>query len=314
MALHAGRWPEAARELDLAEFEGLPRTHWRGDIHCVTKWSKFDTSGKASRSTTCSPRPESHAPDAVPPRAVVRRLRHQRAGRRSRRRPRDDRHALRGRAAWRRSTAARRACWCRTSTSGRARSGFEGAALHCPRRSRASGSSAATTCTAIPGASSVTRTTHDAARGPPRPLAGGQIVRIAARTPRVDELLLRAPLRPHAAGQHLDVRLTAEDGYQAQRGYSIAPRPASAIELAIEELADGEVSPYFHEVAQVGRHDRGSRSRSAATSCGARDGGPMLLVGGGSGVAPLMSMVRHRTQARRTCRRCSSTRRAPGTT
>jgi ferredoxin-NADP reductase len=98
------------------------------------------------------------------------------------------------------------------------------------------------------------------------------------------------------AGQHMDVRLTAEDGYQAQRSYSIASAPESEgdLELVIERLGDGEVSPFFHDVAQVGDviELRGPIGGHFVWS--ASDPGPMVLVGGGSGIVPLMSMIRHR--------------------
>jgi ferredoxin-NADP reductase len=98
------------------------------------------------------------------------------------------------------------------------------------------------------------------------------------------------------AGQHMDVRLTAPDGYQAQRSYSIASAPESAgdLELVIERLEHGEVSPFFHEVAQAGdvielRGPIGGHFIWSVTQPG-----PVLLLGGGSGLVPLMSMVRHR--------------------
>ena len=79
------------------------------------------------------------------------------------------------------------------------------------------------------------------------------IERMAPQTPRIVSVFLRALLAPHLAGQHIDVRLTAPDGYRAQRSYSIASAPGSAnLELAIERLDDGEISPYFHEVARPG--------------------------------------------------------------
>ncbi|TIT18217.1 MAG: oxidoreductase [Mesorhizobium sp.] len=123
------------------------------------------------------------------------------------------------------------------------------------------------------------------------------ITRIQKRTPRVTSFFLQ-PSRPFAyrAGQHVDVRLTAPDGYQARRSYSIAsaPETGETIELAIEKLEDGEVSPFFHEIAAVGDDVelRGPLGGHFVWSDG--DGGPLLLVGGGSGVVPLMSMVRHR--------------------
>ncbi|MER8548445.1 FAD-binding oxidoreductase [Mesorhizobium sp. M1088] len=123
------------------------------------------------------------------------------------------------------------------------------------------------------------------------------ITRIQKRTPRVTSFFLQ-PLRPfvYRAGQHVDVRLTAPDGYQARRSYSIAsaPEAGETIELAIEKLEDGEVSPFFHEIAAVGDEVelRGPLGGHFVWSDG--DGGPLLLVGGGSGVVPLMSMLRHR--------------------
>jgi ferredoxin-NADP reductase len=102
------------------------------------------------------------------------------------------------------------------------------------------------------------------------------------------------------AGQHVDVRLTAPDGYQAQRSYSIASAPESTgdLELVIERLDDGEVSPFFHEVAAVGDaiELRGPIGGYFQWTPDAAD--PVLLVGGGSGVVPLMSMIRHRAARR----------------
>lgn len=124
------------------------------------------------------------------------------------------------------------------------------------------------------------------------------IARIAAQTPRVRSYFLDVPLPPHVAGQHVDVRLTAADGYQAQRSYSIASPPgAPLLELAIERLDDGEVSPYFHEVAQVGDAIDVRGPVGGHFVWRARDGGPLLLIGGGSGVVPLVAMLRERALA-----------------
>ncbi|WP_020187543.1 FAD-binding oxidoreductase [Methylopila sp. 73B] len=123
------------------------------------------------------------------------------------------------------------------------------------------------------------------------------IVEAAPLTPRVKRIVLGLdpPLR-FRAGQHVDLRLTAPDGYQARRSYSIASAPETPdrLELAIEKLDDGEVSPFFHEVAEVGDAIdlRGPIGGHFVWSV--EDGGPLLLLGAGSGVAPLMSMVRHR--------------------
>jgi ferredoxin-NADP reductase len=121
------------------------------------------------------------------------------------------------------------------------------------------------------------------------------IERVAHQTPRVVSVFLKAPLRRHEAGQHVDVRLTAPDGYEAQRSYSIASAPgAKTIELAIERLEAGEVSPYFDEVARPGDTFELRGPIGGHFVWRAEDGGPILLVGGGSGVVPLMAMVRHR--------------------
>ncbi|MEO5759663.1 MAG: ferredoxin reductase [Mesorhizobium sp.] len=123
------------------------------------------------------------------------------------------------------------------------------------------------------------------------------ITRVEKRTPRVTSFFFQ-PSRPFAylAGQHVDVRLTAPDGYQARRSYSIAsaPEAGEAIELAIEKLEDGEVSPFFHDVAAVGDEVELRGPLGGHFVWSSSEEGPLLLVGGGSGVVPLMSMVRHR--------------------
>ena len=126
-----------------------------------------------------------------------------------------------------------------------------------------------------------------------------RIVRIEKRTPRVTSFFFQ-PSRPFAyrAGQHVDVRLTAPDGYQARRSYSIASAPEThgVIELAIEKLDDGEVSPFFHDVAAIGDEVELRGPLGGHFIWPDVDGGPVLLVGGGSGVVPLMAMVRHRAR------------------
>jgi ferredoxin-NADP reductase len=99
---------------------------------------------------------------------------------------------------------------------------------------------------------------------------------------------------PHLPGQHYDVRLTAPDGYQAQRSYSIASSPLDrgTVELTIDRLDDGEVSPYFHEVVIEG--DQVELRGPFASYFVWRGQSPVLLIGGGSGVVPLMAMLRHR--------------------
>jgi ferredoxin-NADP reductase len=103
----------------------------------------------------------------------------------------------------------------------------------------------------------------------------------------------------HRAGQHYDIRLTAEDGYQAQRSYSIASEPerTGEIDLTVERIEDGEVSTYLHDVLEPGDRIevRGPIGGYFVWEAATRE--PVLLIGGGSGVVPLMSMVRHRAAA-----------------
>ena len=123
------------------------------------------------------------------------------------------------------------------------------------------------------------------------------IERIVRQTPRVVSVFLRTPLGPHDAGQHVDIRLSAPDGYEAQRSYSIASAPgAEKLELAIERLEEGEVSPYFHEIAQPGDTFEVRGPIGGHFIWRAEDGGPLLLIGGGSGVVPLMAITRHRAR------------------
>ncbi|MGZ4282098.1 MAG: ferredoxin reductase [Gaiellaceae bacterium] len=118
-----------------------------------------------------------------------------------------------------------------------------------------------------------------------------------AETPRVRTLELDVPGWPgHRAGQHLDVRLTAEDGYQAERSYSIASAPGDGVAITVERLDDGEVSPYLVDEAREG--DR-VEVRGPIGGYFVWDGDepePVLLVGGGSGVVPLAAMARRRAQ------------------
>jgi ferredoxin-NADP reductase len=118
---------------------------------------------------------------------------------------------------------------------------------------------------------------------------------IRRETPTVKSFRLALPMwMPHLPGQHYDVRLTAPDGYTAQRSYSIASSPLDEgeVELTIDRLADGEVSPYFHDVVVEG--DQVEVRGPFASYFVWRGEAPVILVGGGSGVVPLMSMLRHR--------------------
>lgn len=127
------------------------------------------------------------------------------------------------------------------------------------------------------------------------------IERIDLQTPTVRSFVLRPRTwRAFLPGQHVDVRLTAADGYQARRSYSIssAPETDGTIELVIERLDDGEVSPFFHEIAAIGDAIEVRGPFTEHFVWRSEIPGPVLLAGGGSGVAPLMSMVRHRAQVR----------------
>jgi ferredoxin-NADP reductase len=123
----------------------------------------------------------------------------------------------------------------------------------------------------------------------------GTVTAIRDETPRVKSFRIELPMwMAHLPGQHYDVRLTAPDGYQAQRSYSIASSPLDEgeIELTIDRLDDGEVSPYFHDVVVVG--DQVEVRGPFAAYFVWRGEAPVLLVGGGSGVVPLMAILRHR--------------------
>jgi ferredoxin-NADP reductase len=102
----------------------------------------------------------------------------------------------------------------------------------------------------------------------------------------------------HLAGQHVDLRLTAEDGYQAQRSYSIASPPEEAlVEITVDRIAEGEVSPFLNDELLVGDEIELRGPFGGYFNWQADDGGPVLLVGGGSGLVPLMAMLRHRRAA-----------------
>lgn len=120
---------------------------------------------------------------------------------------------------------------------------------------------------------------------------------MVTETPRVSSLMLSVPEWPgHLAGQHVDVRLTADDGYQAQRSYSIssAPEDDGQLTLTVERLEDGEVSPYLAGELRAGDQLelRGPIGGYFVWNASASD--PLLLVAGGSGICPLMAMLRHR--------------------
>jgi ferredoxin-NADP reductase len=122
----------------------------------------------------------------------------------------------------------------------------------------------------------------------------GTVSAIKSETPHVKSFRIALPRwMPHLPGQHYDVRLTAPDGYRAQRSYSVASSPLDEgeVELTIDRLDDGEVSTYFHDVVVEGDQ---VEVRGPFTSYFVwRGETPALLVGGGSGVVPLMAMLRH---------------------
>jgi ferredoxin-NADP reductase len=122
------------------------------------------------------------------------------------------------------------------------------------------------------------------------------VAEVVEETHHAVTLALDVPGWPgHRAGQHVDVRLTAEDGYQAQRSYSIASAPENGrVELTIERIDDGEVSPYLAGVLQPGDEIELRGPIGGHFTWTVEDGGPVLLVAGGSGLVPLMAMLRHR--------------------
>lgn len=125
------------------------------------------------------------------------------------------------------------------------------------------------------------------------------VVDVRQETTRARTLVLDVPHWPgHRAGQHVDVRLVAEDGYQAQRSYSIASAPEEGtVALTIERLEDGEVSPYLCDVLDI---DGGVEVRGPIGGYFVWEtsrAGPLQLIGGGSGIVPLMAMLRHHAHA-----------------
>jgi ferredoxin-NADP reductase len=121
--------------------------------------------------------------------------------------------------------------------------------------------------------------------------------RVVDETPTVRTLALSVPDWPgHRAGQHVDIRLTADDGYQAERAYSIASAPGEPLAITVERLEDGEVSPYLTQEARPGDEleVRGPVGGYFVWEPGT--GGPLLLAAGGSGIVPLRAILRHRSR------------------
>jgi ferredoxin-NADP reductase len=125
----------------------------------------------------------------------------------------------------------------------------------------------------------------------------GEVTEVVDETPRVRSIILAVPGWPgHLAGQHVDVRLTAGDGYRAERSYSIASAPdaGEAVTLTVERLVDGEVSEYLTSELRAGDRLEFRGPIGGYFVWDVSAGGPLLLVAGGSGVCPLMAMLQHR--------------------
>jgi ferredoxin-NADP reductase len=121
---------------------------------------------------------------------------------------------------------------------------------------------------------------------------------VVDETPRVRTIVLDVRDWPgHRAGQHLDVRLTAEDGYRAEREYSIASAPGEPVAITVERLEDGEVSPYLTEELRAGDGLELRGPIGGYFVWDGDDGAPLLLLAGGSGVVPLRAMLRHRQRS-----------------
>ena len=123
------------------------------------------------------------------------------------------------------------------------------------------------------------------------------VSRIRDETPTVRTFTLASPAWPgHRPGQHVDLRLTAEDGYSVERSYSIASEPerVGEIDITVERIPDGEVSPFLHDVVLNGDRLEVRGPIGGYFVWEATLGGPLLLVAGGSGVVPLMAIIRHR--------------------
>lgn len=125
----------------------------------------------------------------------------------------------------------------------------------------------------------------------------GTVTAVHEETARTKSLTFTLPdWQGHRAGQHVDIRLTADDGYQAERSYSIAspPEAGNLVTLTVERLDDGEVSPYLTEEVRVGDMLELRGPIGGYFVWETALGGPLLLIAGGSGIVPLMAMLRHR--------------------
>lgn len=127
------------------------------------------------------------------------------------------------------------------------------------------------------------------------------VTNIKRETPRTSSFTLELPdWQPHKAGQHYDVRLSAEDGYMVERSYSVASEPerTGVIDLTVDKIDDGEVSPYLHDVLMVGDRLEVRGPIGGYFVWDAMMHEPLFLIGGGSGIVPLMSILRHRAAAK----------------
>jgi ferredoxin-NADP reductase len=137
-----------------------------------------------------------------------------------------------------------------------------------------------------------------------------KVLELRDETPHAKTLILDVPSWPgHRAGQHLDVRLVAEDGYRAERSYSVASAPEDrTVALTIERLENGEVSPYLTDVLHPGDGLEVRGPIGGYFVWTSMNAGPLLLVAGGSGVVPLKAMLRHRAHASATARAAAPAR------
>ena len=138
---------------------------------------------------------------------------------------------------------------------------------------------------------------------PPAPRVEWQLATVTAvrdETPTVRSFTLRLDRWPgHRPGQHVDLRLTSEDGYSVERSYSIASEPerTGEIDITVEQIPGGEVSPFLHDIVVVGDRLEVRGPIGGYFVWEAALGGPLFLIGGGSGVVPLMAMARHRARS-----------------
>ena len=282
------------------EFEALPQTTVKADIHCVTTWSKLDTRWQGVTFDDLL----NAVGLAEPPEPYV--MVHCDGGYTTNV-PAADLVGGKGMIATRLTAclSLRRmevplACSCRTFISGKAENGCGGSGS-CPWTSVVSGSRAAITITAIPGKNSDMTATDAAASRRRLEWQLAEVRDVLTETYRVKSLLLHlAQPLGHLPGQHVDVRLTADDGYQAQRSYSISSAPENKrLSLTVERVADGEVSPYLVDELRIGDklQLRGPIGGHFVWTSDANH--PLCLIAGGAGVTPLMAMLRHRDKALR---------------